>query len=49
VPARPDVLERLQQAGCRRVVRWLPSGGRARVEQALESWESAIAELTGEA
>jgi probable F420-dependent oxidoreductase len=49
VPARPEVLERLQQAGCRRVVRWLPSAGRARVEQALESWESAIAELTGEA
>jgi probable F420-dependent oxidoreductase len=49
VPARAEVLEQLQQAGCRRVVRWIPSAGRARVEQALEHWESAIAELTGEA
>jgi probable F420-dependent oxidoreductase len=49
VPARAEVLEQLQQAGCRRVVRWIPSAGRARVERALEHWESAIAELTGEA
>ncbi len=49
VPAKADVLEQLQAAGCRRVIRWIPSAGRARVEQALEHWESAIAELTGEA
>jgi probable F420-dependent oxidoreductase len=49
VPAKPAVLEELQAAGCSRVVRWLPSAGRAQVEQALERWEAAIAELTGEA
>ncbi len=48
VPADAAVLERLQQAGCRRVVRWIPSAGRSQVEAALERWESAIAELTGE-
>jgi probable F420-dependent oxidoreductase len=49
VPADAAVLEQLQQAGCRRVVHWIGSTGRARVESALEAWEAAIAELTGEA
>jgi probable F420-dependent oxidoreductase len=49
VPAKPDVLEQLEEAGCRRVVRWIPSASRAGVEQALEQWGSAIAEFTGEA
>ncbi|MEA2210461.1 MAG: hypothetical protein QOF83_409 [Solirubrobacteraceae bacterium] len=49
VPAEAAVLERLQLAGCRRVVRWIPSSGPAGVERALELWESAIADLTGEA
>src|SRR5947209_16264744 len=49
VPDRAEVLERLHNAGCRRVVRWVPSAGRGRVEQALERWEAAIAEFTGEA
>ncbi len=49
VPADAGVLAPLQLAGCRRVVHWVPSGGRSVVEQALERWESAIAELTGEA
>jgi probable F420-dependent oxidoreductase len=49
VPADPAVLERATEAGCRRVVHWLPSAGLAQVEAALETWESAIAELTGEA
>jgi probable F420-dependent oxidoreductase len=49
VPPEAAVLERLQLGGCRRVVHWIPSAGLARVEQALERWESAIAELTGEA
>jgi probable F420-dependent oxidoreductase len=49
VPARPEELERLAEAGCRRVVRWVPSAGRDVVERALEGWEAAIAELTGEA
>jgi hypothetical protein len=48
-PARAAELERLEQAGCRRAVRWIPSGGRDVVERALEHWESTIAELTGEA
>ncbi len=48
VPADAAVLERLQEAGCRRVVRWIPSAGRSQVEAALERWESAIAELNGE-
>jgi probable F420-dependent oxidoreductase len=49
VPADAAVLERLHTAGARRVVHWLPSAGRSRIEPALERWESAIAELTGEA
>lgn len=49
VPADAGVLERLQLGGCRRVVQWLPSAGPSVVEPALERWESAIAELTGEA
>jgi probable F420-dependent oxidoreductase len=49
VPPEAAAIERLQLAGCRRVVHWLPSSGLALVEQALERWESAIAELTGEA
>ncbi len=47
-PAKPAVLEELQQAGVRRVVRWIPSAPRGPVEAALERWESAIAELNGE-
>jgi probable F420-dependent oxidoreductase len=49
VPADPAALEPLVQAGFRRVVHWIPSGGQAVVERALDAWESAIAELTGEA
>ena len=48
VPADAAVLESLRLAECRRVVRWIPSAGSSVVEQALERWESAIAELTGE-
>ena len=49
VPPKPAALEELQRGGCRRVVHWIPSAGLAPVEQALERWESAIAELNGEA
>jgi probable F420-dependent oxidoreductase len=49
VPARPEALEELLEVDCRRVVRWLPSAGRAQIEAALEHWEAAVAELTGEA
>ncbi len=47
-PAKPAVLEELERAGVRRVVRWIPSAGRAPVEAALERWEAAVAELHGE-
>ena len=49
VPAKASALEPLEQAGFARVVRWIPSGNRSVVETALEQWESAIAELHGEA
>ncbi|HTX45600.1 MAG TPA: LLM class F420-dependent oxidoreductase [Solirubrobacteraceae bacterium] len=48
-PANAGKLEQLREAGCRRAVRWLPSGGLSVVERAFERWESAIAEFTGEA
>ena len=48
-PADPAKLAELQDAGFRRVVRWIPSGNRAVVEAALEKWETAIATLHGEA
>ncbi|HEX8751916.1 MAG TPA: LLM class F420-dependent oxidoreductase [Solirubrobacterales bacterium] len=47
-PAKAAELERLREAGCHRAVRWVPSAGRDVVEAALERWEAAIAELTGE-
>jgi probable F420-dependent oxidoreductase len=49
VPADARALEPLARAGFRRVVHWIPSSNRAVVESALERWEAAIAELTGEA
>jgi probable F420-dependent oxidoreductase len=47
-PADAARLERLREAGCRRAVRWLPSANLSGIEQALEPWEAAIAELNGE-
>ena len=47
-PADPAALERCREAGVQRVVHWLPSAGRSRIEQALERWEAAVAELNGE-
>jgi probable F420-dependent oxidoreductase len=47
VPSDPYELQRAEQAGLTRVVHWLPSGGRAPVESALERWEAAIADFTG--
>ena len=49
VPAKAEVLERLREAGCRRVVRWVPSTHTGGIEESLERWESTIAELNGEA
>jgi probable F420-dependent oxidoreductase len=47
-PADPAALERIAELGCRRAVHWIPSGGPAVVEPALERWETAIGEFTGE-
>jgi probable F420-dependent oxidoreductase len=47
IPADPRHLERAEKEGLTRVAHWLPSGGRAIVERALERWEEAIAEFTG--
>ncbi len=49
VPADAAVLERCQAAGFRRVAHWIPSAGMSVVQGALARWESAIAELNGEA
>ena len=47
-PSDAAVLERLQQAGCRRAVHWVPSAGPGVVEAALQQWEAAIAQFRGE-
>jgi probable F420-dependent oxidoreductase len=49
MPADPKAIQRAHEAGARRVLRWMPSGGLSQVEPALERWEAAIAEFTGEA
>jgi probable F420-dependent oxidoreductase len=48
MPADPRAMERVRDAGVKRVLHWLPSGPRAPVERALEGWENAIAEFNGE-
>jgi probable F420-dependent oxidoreductase len=48
VPADPGILQRFEDAGVRRVIRWIPSAGLRPVEGALDRWESAIAKLHGE-
>jgi probable F420-dependent oxidoreductase len=48
VPADARELERMAALGVRRAINWLPSGGPAIVEPALEAWESAIRELVGD-
>ncbi len=48
MPARADALEFAANAGVTRASRWLPSGGRAVVEDALGHWEKVIAEWNGE-
>jgi probable F420-dependent oxidoreductase len=49
VPADAAGLERLHELGVRRAIRWIPSAGPAVVEPAIERWQRAIAEFTGEA
>ncbi len=48
-PADPAALEQLEALGCRRAVHWIPSAGQAVVEAGFARWETAIAELTGDA
>jgi probable F420-dependent oxidoreductase len=47
-PADARELERMRDAGAKRVVHWVPSAGRSRIEHALERFEAAVAELNGE-
>ena len=49
VPADAGEIERVNDAGARRAVRWLPSGSRSVVEAELERWEAAIADFNGNA
>jgi alkanesulfonate monooxygenase SsuD/methylene tetrahydromethanopterin reductase-like flavin-dependent oxidoreductase (luciferase family) len=49
VPADPAALEPLADAAFRRVVHWIPAGSRSIVERAIDQWETAIAQLNGEA
>jgi probable F420-dependent oxidoreductase len=48
VPADARELERCLQAGAQRAVHWLPSAGRGVIERALERFEAAFAQVTGE-
>jgi probable F420-dependent oxidoreductase len=48
VPADPGVFAAYAAEGFDRVVHWLPSAGRGPVERAFDTYESAIAEFTGE-
>ena len=48
LPANPKIIEAYAAAGFERALHWLPSAGRGPVERALDAWESAIAEFTGE-
>jgi probable F420-dependent oxidoreductase len=48
LPPDPKHFERAEKAALRRVLHWLPTGGRSHVERALERWEAAIAEYRGE-
>lgn len=47
MPIDAKAIESMEQAGVQRVLPWLPTGGRAVVERALEQWESAISEFNG--
>ena len=47
VPAKAEVLAEYEQAGADRAVHWLPAAQRGPVEDALERFEGAVAELRG--
>jgi hypothetical protein len=48
VPAEAKVLEAYAEAGFRRAVHWLPLATRGPVENAMERFEAAVAEVYGE-
>ena len=48
VPADARVIGELEEAGFARLVHWLPSAGRSRVERALDDFEAAVADAHGE-
>jgi probable F420-dependent oxidoreductase len=48
IPADAKVIARLEEAGFRRALHWLPSAGRGRVERALDTYEAAVADAYGE-
>jgi probable F420-dependent oxidoreductase len=48
VPPDPKAFELLEASGVDRVATWLPSGPWSVVERALETWEAAINDLTGQ-
>jgi probable F420-dependent oxidoreductase len=47
VPPDPVVIERMERAGIRRAMHWLPSAPAGPVQQALDVWEDAIIQFTG--
>lgn len=48
VPSDPKAIEACERAGARRVISWLPTGGRSVVEQAMERYEAAIHQVFGD-
>jgi phage baseplate assembly protein W len=48
VPPKAEALQELIDAGFQRAVHWIPSANRSVVEPALQRWEAAIAQVTGE-
>jgi probable F420-dependent oxidoreductase len=48
IPADPRAIAAYASAGFERAVHWLPSAGYGTVARALDAWESAVAEFTGE-
>jgi probable F420-dependent oxidoreductase len=48
ITAKAEAIQRFADLGASRVVHWVPSANRSVIEAALERWEAAIVEFTGE-